>query len=153
MALTPHFTLAEMERTATGLPNVAPPVAIHALEALAAFVLEPLRRDVGALRVTSGYRSPAVNAAVGGSRTSQHLRGEAADVVPLAVPRAVLWGRIVARLGTLPIDQAILYEDAPHVHVSTTSRYPNRGQALVHTADGRYVPWVSYRGILRPVVP
>ena len=46
-------------------------------------VLDPLREKVGAIRINSGYRSPEHNRRVGGSSTSQHCKGEAADIFPL----------------------------------------------------------------------
>lgn len=50
------------------------------IEALVKNVLDPLRNHCNApLRITSGFRSEALNKAVGGSSTSNHLRGEAAD--------------------------------------------------------------------------
>ena len=46
-------------------------------------LLDPLREKVGAIRVNSGYRTPAHNKQIGGSPTSQHCKGEAADIFPL----------------------------------------------------------------------
>ena len=46
-------------------------------------LLDPLREKVGAIRVNSGYRTPAHNKQIGGSLTSQHVKGEAADIFPL----------------------------------------------------------------------
>ena len=46
-------------------------------------VLDPLREKVGAIRVNSGYRTPAHNKQIGGATNSQHCRGEAADIFPL----------------------------------------------------------------------
>ena len=46
-------------------------------------LLDPLREKVGAIRVNSGYRTPAHNKQIGGSPTSQHVKGEAADIFPL----------------------------------------------------------------------
>lgn len=154
--LSPHFTLAELTTTAHPTLQTSPgTVAAAALRTLATDLLEGLRAEAGGypLAVTSGFRSAAVNAAVGGSRTSQHLRGEAADLLATYVPggRPVLWGALVSAVvgRRLLVDQAIIYENAPHIHVSYTGRYPNRAQLLVHTDDGRYVSWATYRGILR----
>lgn len=80
-----YFTLDELVRSATaaarGIDNT-PPAAVEArLEVLAEKLLDPARELWGAsLRVTSGYRCPELNAAVGGAATSQHLQGEAADI-------------------------------------------------------------------------
>ena len=79
MQLTPHFSLAEMTTTSTGLPNT-PGDAERAKLVHVAEMLEAVRAHFGRpVHVHSGYRSPAVNAAVGGSKTSQHMRAEAAD--------------------------------------------------------------------------
>lgn len=84
MNLTPNFTLAEMIRSSAasrrGIDNTPSPVVIKALTALCVHVLEPVRAHHGRpVIVTSGYRSPAVNKAIGGATTSQHVAGEAAD--------------------------------------------------------------------------
>lgn len=84
MNLSPNFTLAEMIRSEAasrrGIDNTPPPVIVTALTALCVHVLEPVRAHYERpVIVTSGYRSPAVNSAVGGSGTSQHSQGEAAD--------------------------------------------------------------------------
>lgn len=54
-----------------------------ALTALANELLEPLRAQFGPIKINSGFRGPSLNAAVKGSKVSQHLKGEAADLVPL----------------------------------------------------------------------
>jgi zinc D-Ala-D-Ala carboxypeptidase len=46
-------------------------------------ILDPLRAKVGKIRINSGYRTPEHNAKVGGSITSQHIKGEAVDCFPL----------------------------------------------------------------------
>ena len=46
-------------------------------------IIDPLREKVGAIRVNSGYRTPAYNKQIGGATNSQHCRGEAADIFPL----------------------------------------------------------------------
>lgn len=79
------FTLRELVKSATaeqlGLANTPAVCEVAALERLVLYVLDPLREWFGApITVTSGYRSVAVNKAVGGAKTSQHLRGEAADI-------------------------------------------------------------------------
>lgn len=56
------------------------------LTALANYILEPLRFLLKTpLKINSGYRCPALNKAVGGSKNSQHLKGEAADFIPLGL--------------------------------------------------------------------
>lgn len=85
MQLTPHFTLEEMERSSRaqelGIPNHAGPEEIANLRHLCQEVLEPLRAYADEpIIISSGYRSPPVNQAVGGAATSQHQKGEAADI-------------------------------------------------------------------------
>ena len=84
LLLTPHFTLQEMVRSGMalrhGIDNTPRPEHVAALRRLCEDVLEPLRRRFGRIIVTSGYRSPELNRLVGGVPTSQHLRGEAADL-------------------------------------------------------------------------
>lgn len=83
MQLSPHFKLKEFVRSAKaielGIDNMPAAEEVARLQALAN-ALEPLREAMGAIRITSGYRCYRVNEAVGGSRTSQHLKGEACDI-------------------------------------------------------------------------
>lgn len=84
MQLSEHFTLAELTHSQAaarrGLSNVPGPAAIAALKLLCVHVLEPVRLHFGrAVLASSGYRAPLVNKAVGGSTSSQHCLGEAAD--------------------------------------------------------------------------
>ena len=53
------------------------------IEALAVNVLQPLRNHFGRIRIQSGFRCRQLNETVGGSKFSNHMRGEAADIVPL----------------------------------------------------------------------
>ena len=86
MRLTANFTLAELVRSQTalrrGIPNNPGPQEIAALRLLCENVLQPVRDHFGApVHVSSGYRSPRLNRAIGGSASSQHVLGEAADFV------------------------------------------------------------------------
>lgn len=136
MNLSPHFTLEELTRTGTGLNNEPSEEHITALTALCVHVLEPMRAEFGPIRVSSGYRSTAVSLAVGSSKKSQHGKGEAADIQPMAahVTRDMLFGWALGR--GLPFDQLITYEDKPHLHVSFTLHRNNRGSVLVKDPTG-----------------
>jgi len=88
MKLTEHFTLAEFERSATAarlhIDNRVPAELVPNTRNLCEQVLEPLREHFQeAVYVTSGYRCPQLNKAVGGVANSQHMRGEAADICPI----------------------------------------------------------------------
>ncbi len=89
--LSEHFQLWEFitSQTATrhGIPNTPPEVVINRLRTLCQQILEPARQAVGPLRISSGYRCPALNRAVGGSKTSAHMQGYAADVIPLSASK------------------------------------------------------------------
>lgn len=149
--ISPHFSFAEMTTTSTGLDNRPPASAVSSLVALATTVLEPWRALVGPLRVNSGYRSPAVNAAVRGSRTSDHMAGRAADVAPLATTLADAWDALVD--GGFPVDQAIIYvrpSGRGWIHVSHRAS-GNRASFLVQpgpSAYPAYVPLADYTGPL-----
>lgn len=76
-----YFTIKELSKTNTGLPNIPPYEVQKNLEALVENVLDPLRTKYGKpIRVNSGYRSAAVNTKVKGAKNSDHLYGFAADI-------------------------------------------------------------------------
>jgi hypothetical protein len=127
MQITAHFSLAELTRTAQPFPNVPGEAEIARLRTLCQKVLEPLRAHYGRpVRVNSAYRSPKVNRAVGGSASSQHLRGEAADVEIAGISNLE-----VARYirDNLPFDQLILEAYRPGV--------PGSGWVHVSYREGR----------------
>lgn len=100
--LSANFTLRELTATSSGLPNEPPAEAVAALRVLCEECLQPLRAEWGTVTVTSGYRSPSVNRAVGGVNNSQHIRGEAADIQLNSMRAAFAWMR-----AHLPYDQLI----------------------------------------------
>ena len=84
-----YFTIEELSRSATaerlGIVNKGDARIVENLTVLTDCLLDPRRAVWGApLRVTSGYRCPALNRAVGGVANSHHLRGMAADLVTVA---------------------------------------------------------------------
>ena len=134
-----YFTLPECTITETGLANVPDLPAIVCMTALVATVLDPLRRYLGRpVHVTSMYRSPEVNRAVGGSSTSDHLTGEAADIRVDGMGSVPL-GDYLMGLG-LDVDQVIVYPGLEHVHVSHRLLEDQRGQTL-QKVGGQYLPW------------
>lgn len=78
--MTKNFTLKELCVTKTGIHNEPNAEQKEALRLLAVNILQPARDALGPIKVTSGFRNAKVNAAIGGSRTSQHMKGEAADL-------------------------------------------------------------------------
>lgn len=85
MNITKNFTLEEMYKSTTairlGMDNAPSDVAVANLIHLCKNVLQPLRDYMDeSIRVSSGYRSPELNKKIGGSKTSQHCFGQAADI-------------------------------------------------------------------------
>ena len=83
--LSEHFTLWEMGRSDTarqqGIENVPNQREIQNLTILCQHILEPARKQYGKeLVISSGFRSEALNKAVGGAKNSLHLQGRAADI-------------------------------------------------------------------------
>jgi zinc D-Ala-D-Ala carboxypeptidase len=128
--LGPYFTWREMEKTTTGHPNVAPASARGRLQRLHDQVLHPLRVALGLpVRVSSGFRSAAVNDAVGGAENSAHMLGAAADIFVDGMTAEQLARRIID-LG-LPFHQLIWYAPAAggQVHVEIDPR----GGTVLHS--------------------
>ncbi len=93
--LTKNFSLAELTKSETALrfdmENTPGAVEIANLTDLAGKVLQPVRDHFGkGVKVNSGFRHPEVNAKVGGSKTSDHCKGQAADIEIPGVPNAEL---------------------------------------------------------------
>jgi zinc D-Ala-D-Ala carboxypeptidase len=117
--LTPHFTLAELTVTRTGLNNTPTPAARANLQLLAER-LERVRSMLQApMTINSAYRSPAVNKAVGGAPTSGHKLGYAADFVCPAFGTPLEICRFLAS-SALDFDQLI--EEGTWVHISFDPR-------------------------------
>lgn len=129
LRLSEHFTLGEMVRSSTasrkGIHNVPNDGQIAALKALCEWVLEPVRLHYERpVIVTSGFRSARLNTAIGGSPSSQHCKGEAADFTVPGVPNLELAEWIWHNLN---YDQLIReYGDAGWVHCSWSSRMRNQ---------------------------
>lgn len=146
-----HFKLSEFFNSAKaqeqGINNTTDdPAVIANIETLVDKILDPLREAFGQpITISSGYRCPAVNSAVGGSKTSQHMSGQAADIVAFVRDSS---GRLIKDDGGnaiidrtanrrlyqmiidlgLPFDQLIDESDFAWVHVSCSPR--NRRQIL-----------------------
>jgi hypothetical protein len=95
MNLSANFTLKELTKSDTatrlGLDNTPDDEALENLKTLCEKVLQPVREHFGkSVTVNSAYRSPESNAAVGGSKTSDHCKGMAADIEIVGVANADL---------------------------------------------------------------
>lgn len=126
MKLTEHFTLEELTRSTTaqrlGIDNTPPQELLPRLVRTAE-MLERIRSTVGVpVVVTSGYRCPQVNRAVGGRTSSDHTQGHAADIVAPGFGTPTEVARLLAPLvSVLGIGQLILegVKCKQWVHVST----------------------------------
>ncbi|MBH9536932.1 D-Ala-D-Ala carboxypeptidase family metallohydrolase [Novosphingopyxis sp. YJ-S2-01] len=131
MKLTDHFTLAEMTASQIasrrGIDNTPGPAERKALRILCERVLEPVRAHFGRpVVISSGYRSPELNHAIGGSGDSQHSKGEAADFTIPGLPNIEVARWMQARLN---YDQ-LIYEFGPTGWIHVSFRQPFRNQEL-----------------------
>ena len=138
MQLTDNFSLAQLTFSETaeqkGIDNAAPPEIVGNLRRLANG-LEAVQALLGMpLDISSGYRCPELNRAVGGSPTSQHTLGLAADFVcagfgtPLDVAAAI-------QASAIEFDQCIL-EYGRWVHLSFSTAPRGRVLSIYNSHDG-----------------
>lgn len=144
MRLSQNFTLDELTFSDTAerlnIDNAPDEVVVENLKFLCVHVLQKIRDEFGPVIVTSGYRCHQLNSYIGGSKMSQHCRGEAADI---KVPSADL--RKVAQWiqDNLIFDQLILeaYSDTnPNrgwVHVSITGAVNRKDVLTARFINGR----------------
>lgn len=129
-----YFTIAELTKSNTAnkknIDNSPSKQVESNLNQLITNILDPLREAYGEpIIVSSGYRCPALNKAVGGASSSQHLLGQAADIHSKSNTREgnkKIFDLIKSL--KLPFDQLINEYDYKWVHVSYSSR--NRRQIL-----------------------
>jgi len=139
--------MAEFTKSQTaerkGIDNTPQGEHLDAAKALFEKVVQPVRDHFGPTVINSGYRSPELNEAVGGSATSQHCKGEAADIEVPGVPNPELAQWIH---DNLEFDQLILefvtvgIPDSGWVHVSYKADGENRKSVLTaKRIDGKTV--------------
>lgn len=138
--LAPHFSAKEL---GADLPGATAAIAANLrkvaewLEVARALLMVPLL-------VTSGFRTTEHNTEIGGSDTSDHVTGLAADFIAQGLTPFDVYRRLTAarNAGTLPpFDQVIYYAVDDHIHVGLGSKM--RGQVLVRTTEGAYVELAS----------
>lgn len=149
MRLSKNFTLKELTRSNTalrlGIDNKPSKEGIYKLTILATEILQPLRDRLGALRVTSGYRSPELCVALGSKISSQHAKYEAIDLQYFKRGKMdnIKIYQALKELA-LPFDQVILEfgdateyvdpENPAWIHISYTVN-DNRCQELIAYKD------------------
>ena len=128
-----YFTIAEFVKSDTAdrraIDNRLPKELLPNVQALVNNVLDPLREAYGKpIRVNSGFRCPALNKAVKGSATSDHMTGRAADITAGSPAENKKLFNLIQEL-VLPFDQLIDEKHFSWVHVSYRGK-DNRNQVL-----------------------
>ena len=84
MRLSKNFVLSEITRSNTakrlGISNEPEKKHLESLQRIVTNLLQPMRNALGPIRISSGYRNPQLNRAIGGSTKSQHCKGQALDL-------------------------------------------------------------------------
>jgi zinc D-Ala-D-Ala carboxypeptidase len=149
MQLSPHFSFAEMTRTGQSRLQEANRQQamgfIVPLTAVCVDLLEPIRLQYGPVRVNSGFRGLAVNTAIGGSKRSQHMKGEAADLTVPGQKLEDVFRWIVMDSG-IKFGQAILEGRTPvptwiHISLGAPYRDPKMCGQILRFDGKRYSAW------------
>jgi uncharacterized protein YcbK (DUF882 family) len=152
MNLTANFTLAEMVKSDTALrhdmDNTPGEAEIESLKILCEKVLQPVRDHFKTgVKVNSGYRHPEVNAKVGGSKTSDHCSGQAADIEIPGIPNADLAKWITQNLDFTQVILEFYTQGVPDsgwVHVSYDPQNLKKQSLTAVKKDGKtvYLPGI-----------
>jgi len=139
MSLSKDFKLWEFVKSVTaenhGIDNTPNTTEIAHLRGLCRKILQPVRNALGPLKISSGFRSAELNRLVGGSKTSDHRLGYAADVIPVnagtrdlaewVVENCPKFDQVILEFGTL--------KDPSWIHLSIAPA--NRKQVLRATRE------------------
>ena len=144
MNLSRNFTLQELIKSDTairkGINNNPNAEQIEKLKALCENILQPVRDHFGTVKITSGYRSPELCAAIGSSVNSQHAKAEAADFEVIGTDNAELADWIYKNLN---FDQLILEFYTPGepnsgwIHCSYTPDQPRKQFLWAYKSEGK----------------
>ena len=147
-SLSSHFSFGELVVARVGYDQMPSPAAMGMLFDLCNLLLEPVRAIVGPLRVTSGYRCQALDAAVAGPewlhKLSGHAIGAAADVVPLAL--GVTLRDVMEAAEAVPLDQRILEFGCCHLAIYAPhppGGHLQRREAFVRLPGPTYAVWTG----------
>lgn len=128
-----YFSILELKKSDTakkkGIRNNPDEETRKRLECLIRECLDPIRERWGKpIIVTSGYRCPELNAAVGGAPTSQHMKGEAADIKDAGGDNKGLF-ELIKRMqlaGLIEFDQLIDESNLSWIHISHKQEHNRR---------------------------
>ena len=135
MRLSKNFTLPEIIHSNTakrlGINNAPNKEHLKSMQVLVRDLIQPMRDVLGPIRISSGYRNPELNRAIGGSSKSQHCKGEALDLQywskgKMCNKEIYDW---VVKSG-IEFDQMINEFDYSWIHISLKSNGKNRKQIL-----------------------
>lgn len=150
MNLSPHFTLAEMTKSEYGIrhgiDNTPSEEVIERMKLLCNNTLERIRAYIAGghpIFINSGYRCPRINTGIGGAPTSQHLRGEAADIELPGMSHQAAISLIMVN-EQIPFDQLIFEGgDVGWIHVSYNQNHLRRQVLTATFVNGKaiYTPF------------
>lgn len=147
--ISTHITYEEATRTNTGLKNIPNDIQLGKMKLIADKVFEPLRNHFNKpIGISSFFRSKEVNYKIGGVKTSQHLLGEAIDIISINDLTNIEMGLWV--FNNLKYDQLIFEnikdEDCGWIHISYTST-GNRQQTLVMIKSKNKSMYFPYKSL------
>jgi len=143
MILSKNFALKEFTESVTAIRNSVDnsptPEHIRNIQLLVKFVLQPLREALNKpIKVTSGYRSESLNKLIGGSKRSQHCKGQAADIqfrVDGVMDNKAIWDKIIEL--ELPFDQMINEFEFSWIHISYNHEHNRNSLLEAYKENGR----------------
>lgn len=143
MVLSKNFTLNEFTKSVSAIRNDIDnnPMSEHIrnIQLLVKYVLQPLRDGLKKpIRVTSGYRSEALNKLIKGSKRSQHCKGQAADIqfkVDGVMDNKIIWDKVIEL--DLPFDQMINEFDYSWIHISYNHEHNRNSLLEAYKENGR----------------
>ena len=134
MRLSKNFVLSEITHSNTakrlGIDNDPTKKHLQNMQRIVDILLQPLRDALGPIRISSGYRNPSLNRAIGGSRSSQHCKGQALDIQFWEMGQMnnkVIYDFILD--SNMEFDQMINEFDFAWIHISLKDK-GNRKQVL-----------------------
>lgn len=138
MKLSQNFTLKEMEFSNTAIEmciyNKASEEIIENLKSMCVNLLEALRSELKcSIKISSGYRCPELNKAVGGRENSKHTKGQAVDIYVDTMSPLELFHYIKRNKEKFDYDQ-LIYERTRNkkwVHISYVNKHENRKQDFI----------------------
>ena len=143
MILSNNFALKEFTESVTAIRNSVDnsptPEHIRNIQLLVKFVLQPLSEALNKpIKVTSGYRSESLNKLIGGSKRSQHCKGQAADIqfrVDGVMNNKAIWDKIIEL--ELPFDQMINEFEFSWIHISYNHEHNRKSLLEAYKENGR----------------